>query len=306
MTMIKGDRRRDVHGILLLDKPERMTSNQALQVVKRLFCAKKAGHTGSLDPLASGLLPICLGEATKVSAFLLDADKEYQVTCVLGAKTATGDAEGSVVETCPVPTLDGRMLKEALAHFDGEILQIPPMYSALKHQGQRLYDLARDGIEVPRKPRAVHIRELELLSFDERHLDLRVRCSKGMYVRTLVEDIAAALGTCAHVTALRRLAVGPYGRSIRMHTLTELQQRASGAPGMSSELLLPIDSAVAHWPAAQLATDAEWYFCRGQPVMAGRAFARGPVRVYGATRLLGIGESLADGRIAPRRLLNLL
>lgn len=306
MPMTEGNRRRAVHGILLLDKPERMTSNQALQRVKRLFCATKAGHTGSLDPLASGLLPICLGEATKVSAFLLDADKEYQVTCILGDRTATGDAEGSVVETSPVPALDEHMVKEALARFDGEILQIPPMYSALKHQGQRLYDLARNGIEVPRKPRAVHIRELELLSFDALHLSLRVLCSKGTYIRTLLEDIAVALGTCSHVTVLRRLAVGPYGRRIRMHTLAELQQCASDAPATLTELLLPVDSAVAHWPAAQLATDAEWYFCRGQSVMAGRSLECGPVRVYGANRLLGIGESLADGRIAPRRLLNLL
>lgn len=295
--------RRDVHGIVLLDKPGRMTSNQALQAVKRLFNAKKAGHTGSLDPLASGLLPVCLGEATKVSAFLLDADKEYVVTGALGVRTATGDAEGAVVEKRKVPELREAQIRQTLARFSGEILQTPPMYSALKHQGQRLYDLARDGIEVPRKPRAVHIRELDLLSFDHASLSLRVRCSKGMYVRTLVEDIAAALGTCAYVAALRRLAVGPYGRSIPMHSLDELRTRAATASETLAELLLPIDSAVAEWPEARLATDAEWYFCRGQAVMTGRVLTPGPVRVYGVNRLLGLGESLPDGRIAPRRLL---
>ena len=297
--------RRDVHGIVLLDKPGRMTSNQALQAVKRLFGAKKAGHTGSLDPLASGLLPICLGEATKVSAFLLDADKEYLVTGALGIRTATGDAEGTTVETCEVPELDERVIRQTLVRFTGEIMQTPPMYSALKHQGQRLYDLARDGVEVPRKPRSVHIRELELLSFDQTSLSLRVRCSKGMYVRTLIEDIAAALGTCGYVASLRRLAVGPYGRSIRMHSLAELQDRSATAPETLSEWLLPIDSAVAQWPAAKLATDAEWYFCRGQAVMTGQVLERGPVRVYGMNRLLGLGESMADGRIASRRLLKL-
>lgn len=296
--------RRDVHGILLLDKPVRMTSNQTLQAVKRLYRAQKAGHTGSLDPLASGLLPICLGEATKVSAFLLDADKEYAVTGFLGARTATGDAEGEVVETCAVPALDAREIEKTLARFTGEILQTPPMYSALKHQGQRLYDLAREGIEVARQPRAVQVRELELLAFDSPRLQLHVRCSKGMYVRTLIEDIAMALGTCGYVASLRRVAVGPYGRNIRMHTLADLQQQATEAPGTLDDLLLPIDSAVAHWPEAKLAANAEWYFCRGQTVMTGSVLARGPVRVYGATRLLGLGESLADGRIAPRRLLN--
>ncbi|MGH8399264.1 MAG: tRNA pseudouridine(55) synthase TruB, partial [Gammaproteobacteria bacterium] len=173
-----------------------MTSNQALQVVKRLFRARKAGHTGSLDPLASGLLPLCFGEATKVSAYLLDADKEYRVTCALGARTATADAEGAVLEHCAVPVFTSSQIEKTLALFRGEIQQIPPMYSALKHNGERLYDLAREGIEVPRAPRAVRIHELQLLAFTPTSLELAVRCSKGTYIRTLVEDIAQALGTC--------------------------------------------------------------------------------------------------------------
>ncbi|MGH8280152.1 MAG: tRNA pseudouridine(55) synthase TruB [Gammaproteobacteria bacterium] len=301
----RADARRDLHGIVLLDKPERMTSNQALQAVKRALRARKAGHTGSLDPLASGLLPICLGEATKVSAFLLEADKEYEVTGRLGNRTATGDAEGAVIATCAVPELDAAAIELVLAGFRGEIRQTPPMYSALKHQGQRLYDLARAGIEVPRAPRAMQVHALELLGFDPPHLSLQVRCSKGLYVRTLVEDIAHALGTCAYVVALRRLAVGPFGREHRMQTLAEVQQRAALAPDATDEWLLPIESALAHWPEARLGVDAEWYFCRGQTIMTGQVVAPGPVRVYGTQRLLGIGEALTDGRIAPRRLLNL-
>ena len=198
--------RRDVHGVLLLDKPTGLTSNDALQKAKRLYAANKAGHTGSLDPLASGLLPICFGEATKVSGFLLDADKHYAVTCKLGQRTATADAEGEVVETKPVPALTPDLIERALAGFRGDIMQVPPMYSALRHQGRRLYDLAREGIEVPREPRPVSIFRLELKDWSPESLSMEVVCSKGTYIRTLVEDVAAALGTWAHVTVLRRLA----------------------------------------------------------------------------------------------------
>lgn len=295
--------RRDVHGILLLDKPERMTSNQALQVIKRLFNAKKAGHTGSLDPLASGLLPICLGEATKLSAFLLDADKEYAVTCRLGVRTATGDAEGAVVERQPIPSLTATHLDEVLGKFRGEISQVPPMYSALKHQGQRLYDLAREGIEVARAPRQVTIHALTILSFDANSLRLTVRCTKGTYVRTLVEDIAQAFGTCGHVSALRRLTLGPYGSTFPMCSLVTLQQYPVGDPALD-QVLLPPDSAVAGWPAINLGVDAAWYFTRGQAVTVPAASSRGWVRVYAPERFLGLGEVLDDGCVAPKRLLN--
>ncbi|MGE5623976.1 MAG: tRNA pseudouridine(55) synthase TruB [Bacillota bacterium] len=295
--------RRDVHGVLLLDKPVGITSNDALQRVKRLFQAKKAGHTGSLDPLASGLLPICFGEATKVSAFLLDADKHYRVTCKLGERTATADAEGAVVEQKPVPRLDAGSIEKALAKFCGEILQVPPMYSALRHQGQRLYDLAREGIEVPRDPRPVTIFELALQDWSPDSLTLEVRCSKGTYIRTLVEDVAVALGTCGHVTVLRRLAVGPFGRDSALVNFAELESRAPG-PELDA-LLLPVDSAVRHWPEARLSGDAAWYFAKGQAVFVAGAPSAGRLRVYAEGRFLGVGEIQSDGRLAPRRLMNL-
>jgi tRNA pseudouridine55 synthase len=292
-----------VHGVLLLDKPVGLTSNDALQRVKRLYAANKAGHTGSLDPLASGLLPICFGEATKISGFLLDADKYYAVTCRLGTRTATADAEGAVVETKPVPPLDAASIGKALAQFRGEILQVPPMYSALRHQGQRLYDLAREGLEVPREPRPVTIYELILMGWSADSLTLEVRCSKGTYIRTLVEDIAAALGTCGHVTVLRRFAVGPFGRDTAMVGLAELEGRGTGAA--LDPLLLPVDSALRHWPEARLSGDAAWYFAKGQPVFLAGAPTSGQLRVYADGRFLGVGEIQSDGRLAPRRLMNL-
>lgn len=296
---------RDVHGVLLLDKPVGMTSNQALQHVRRLFNARKAGHTGSLDPLASGLLPLCFGEATKFSSHLLDSDKFYVVRGHLGERTRTGDAEGEVVESRAVPELTRAAIERGLAGFRGDIQQVPPMYSALKHQGQRLYDLAREGVEVERRPRAVTIRELQLIGHTRDSLELSVLCSKGTYIRTLVEDIAVALGTCAHVTSLRRLAVGPYGREDRpMYSLDQLREW-SAEPGRLDGVLLPIDSALSQWPEARLGADAAWYFGRGQAVVVAGAPTEGLVRVYGGDRFLGIGQILADGRVAPKRLVNL-
>lgn len=301
-TLTRRRTYRRVDGILLLDKPVGMTSNQALQEVKRLFTARKAGHTGSLDPLASGLLPLCFGEATKVSAFLLDADKVYVVSCRLGMRTTTADAEGAVMETQPVPALDAERLEQALTRFRGPILQVPPMYSALHHRGQRLYDLAREGREVPRQPRPVTIHELQLLAWSADSLELRVRCSKGTYIRTLVEDSAAALGTCGYVTALRRLSVGAYGTTAPMCTLAALQQQSLLGTEALDALLLPVDSAVAHWPAVQLGGDAAWYFTKGQAVQASGAPASGWARVYGMAGILGLGQMLSDGRVMPRRL----
>lgn len=295
--------RRDVHGVLLLDKPTGLTSNDALQKAKRLFAANKAGHTGSLDPLASGLLPICFGEATKVSGFLLDADKHYAVTCKLGQRTTTADAEGGVLEHKPVPVLSPALIEKALADFRGDIMQVPPMYSALRHQGRRLYDLAREGIEVPREPRPVTIFSLELKDWNADSLSLEVVCSKGTYIRTLVEDVAAALGTCAHVTVLRRLAVGPFGRESPMHTLAELAERQ--AADRLDALMLPVDSAIAHWPKAVLGGEAAWFFSKGQPVFVPGAPVSGLLRVYEGPRFLGVGEISPDGRVAPKRLMNL-
>ena len=299
----RSARGRDVHGVILLDKPVGLTSNQALQTVKGLFAARKAGHTGSLDPLASGMLPICLGEATKISAFLLDADKHYLVTGRLGVKTATGDAEGDVVDKRPVPALTPRKVRRVLAALQGEIEQIPPMYSAIKHKGERLYRLARRGIEVERAARQVTIHELELQDLDDGELVVEVRCSKGTYVRTLLEDIAEALGTCGHVVALRRLGVGPYAAE-DMHSLPDLEDRAGqGGPEVLDAMLLPADSAVADWPSVWLNESTAFYLSRGQPVQMPELPPDGLVRLYSSgSRFLGIGEITADGRVAPRRL----
>lgn len=296
-------RGRDVSGILLLDKPSGITSNDALQQVKRLYFAKKAGHTGSLDPLASGVLPICMGEATKVSAFLLHADKRYQVRCQLGVRTATADAEGEVLETRPVGVYKREQLETVLEEFRGSIEQIPPMYSALKHQGQRLYKLARQGVEVEREPRPVEIYELTVAGQGEDWLDINVHCSKGTYVRTLAEDIGDRLGCGAHVSALRRTAVGPYGDTmlVGLEILRELKEK-----DMSSmdTLLLPIESALTQWPDVDLSTDAAFYLQQGQPVLVPHAPTSGWVRLYEGNRsFLGMGEILDDGRVAPRRLM---
>ena len=296
-------RGRDVNGILLLDKPSGITSNEALQQVKRLYFAKKAGHTGSLDPLASGVLPICMGEATKVSAFLLDSDKRYQVRCQLGVRTATADAEGEVLETRPVGVYSRQQLEAVLEEFRGSIEQIPPMYSALKHQGQRLYKLARQGVEVEREPRPVDIYELIVAGQGEDWLDISVHCSKGTYVRTLAEDIGGRLGCGAHVSALRRTAVGPYGddKLVGLEMLRELKEK--DMPAMD-ELLLPIESALSQWPDVDLSADAAFYLQQGQPVLVAHAPTSGWVRLYEGNRsFLGMGEILDDGRVAPRRLM---
>ena len=297
--------RRDVHGVLLLDKPVGLTSNDALQRAKRIFAANKAGHTGSLDPLASGMLPLCFGEATKVSGFLLDADKRYAVTARLGQRTDTADAEGEVTATASVPALTPALIEGALGRFRGDIQQIPPMYSALHHQGQRLYDLARDGIEVEREPRTVTIHELTLTGQGTDTLSLEVRCSKGTYIRTLVEDVAQALGTLAHVTVLRRLSVGPFGIDSAMHTLESLEALKDSGLTALDALLLPVDHAVLHWPKASLQEDMAFYFTRGQAVRVAGTPSEGRLRVYAGSRFLGVGEIIEDGRLAPKRLMNL-
>ena len=304
MSRARGGRQKGgvIDGVLLLDKPIGLTSNQALQRVKRLFNARKAGHTGSLDPLASGLLPICLGQATKVSGFLLDAGKRYQVVARLGQRTDTGDADGQVIEERPVPALDRGLVKRVLARFEGSQTQVPPMYSAIKHQGQRLYKLARQGIEIERQPREIEIHGLELLSLEADALELEVACSKGTYVRTLVEDIARALGTVAHVIVLRRLGVGPYAEG-RMYKLEELEALAEQGMERLDELLLPVDSALEHWPSVELGADSAYYLMQGQAVMAPGAPSSGKVRLYDEGHgFLGIGEVKLDGRVAPTRL----
>jgi tRNA pseudouridine55 synthase len=294
---------RRVNGILLLDKPSGLTSNAALQAVKKLYRARKAGHTGSLDPLATGLLPICFGEATKVSGFLLDADKDYRVTCKFGERTTTGDAEGEVLEQRPVEDLSEDRLREVMQGFLGDIEQIPPMYSALKHKGERLYKLAREGVEVEREPRQVTIHALELLTLTPPLAEIRVHCSKGTYVRTLVEDIGEALGCGAHVSGLRRLGVGPFDDS-HMIDMEGLQAVAAESEHALDQLLLPLESGLAQWPDVRLSSDAAFYLRQGQPVLVPKAPTAGLVRLYeGESRFLGVGEILDDGRVAPRRLM---
>ncbi|HHC72834.1 MAG TPA: tRNA pseudouridine(55) synthase TruB [Thiotrichales bacterium] len=295
--------RRDVSGILLLDKPLGMTSNEALQKVKRYYKARKAGHTGSLDPLATGMLPLCFGEATKVSAFLLDADKRYRLGATLGVTTETGDSEGAVIEERPVPPLDETKVEEALARFRGEIEQIPPMYSALKHEGERLYNLARKGVEVKREPRRVTIHALELIAMGDDWLELEVHCSKGTYVRTLAEDIGEALGCGAHVSELRRTQVGPYDDPDAMVTMEQVEAATEEGFAALDALLLPIESALAHWPAVTLNEDSAYYLRQGQPVLVPKAPTSGMVRLFEAAgRFIGAGEIQDDGRVAPRRL----
>jgi tRNA pseudouridine55 synthase len=292
-----------VSGVVPLDKPVGWTSNAALQAVKRLYRAAKAGHTGSLDPLASGLLPICLGEATKLSGLLLNADKTYRFTCRLGVTTTTGDAEGEIIATRPVGFLNRERVETALRPFIGKIRQVPPMYSALKRDGQPLYRLARKGIEVEREPREVTVRELRLLRLETEELECELRCSKGTYVRTLAADLGAVLGCGAHIATLRRTAVESCDAA-RMVTLETLRERAEQGLAALDELLLPVDSAVSAWPAVRMQGDAVFFLRRGQAVLVPHAPTRGWVRLYQGERVfLGIGEILDDGRVAPRRLL---
>ncbi len=298
-----GRRKRDVTGLLLLDKPPGMTSNAALQRVKRLFAARKAGHTGSLDPIATGMLPLCLGEATKLSAFLLKAEKTYRVTACFGTRTDTGDAAGKTVgETAQRPK--GRSQLEAVLNgFIGETEQVPPMYSALKHKGKRLYELARAGQTVERAPRRIRIRRLELEKYSPSEPVFLVACGGGVYVRTLIEDVAEAIGSLAHVSALRRLGVAPFEES-GMVTMEQIENRAEKGHSGLDALLLPADAAVSALPAVRLSASESFYLQRGNPVAAARGVRPGPVRLYAdAQGFIGIGEAGTDGQVAPRRLL---
>lgn len=287
-----------VDGVLLLDKPSGMTSNAALQAARRLFSAAKAGHTGTLDPLATGLLPLCFGEATKFSADLLEADKTYEADLLFGVTTDTGDAEGEVRERRPVD-FSRAELEAVLPRFRGPIRQIPPMYSALKRDGKPLYELARQGIEVVREAREVTIRQLLLLDFSGDRCRLRVTCSKGTYIRTLAEDIGAALACGAHLTALRRTAVG----SLRIDdalTLDQLNRLAAEARG---GCLQAPDALLQTLPTVCLDGEAAARFTHGNPVSAVTPLGR--CRVYADNRLLGLGEADAQGRVHPRRLVSI-
>ncbi|HEU4516027.1 MAG TPA: tRNA pseudouridine(55) synthase TruB [Steroidobacteraceae bacterium] len=293
---------RDVDGIVLLDKPEGISSNAALQRVRRAFGARKAGHTGSLDPLAGGLLPVCLGQATKASALLLDADKVYRFRLALGRSTTTGDREGETAEVDAVPELDEAAVRDRAAAFVGDSMQVPPMYSALKHAGERLYRLARAGIEVERPARHVRIDRLDLLAMGPGWLDFEVACSKGTYVRSLAEDLARALGTVGHVASLRRTGLGPFtGRP--MLSLDRIEAAAASGVGLD-DLLIAVDEALPGLPAVQLGAAEQDSVLQGRVVPV-----RGPgasqVRMYGVGgRFLGVGRMSAEGaRLAPERIM---
>jgi len=298
---------RDVHGILLLDKPAGITSNDALQKIKRVYRAARAGHTGSLDKPATGMLPICLGEATKTSAYLLNADKTYVVVAKLGVVTNTADAEGEILETHSVPDFNQQNLEQVLAQFVGNIKQVPPMHSALKINGQRLYKLAYQGVEVARQPRPVSIYQIDLVSFDHVSLEIQVRCSKGTYIRTLVEDIGSVLGCGAHVSTLRRLSTGPFTEE-QMVTMENVGRQVERGDEALDGLLMPVDSALDHLPAVELSEDATYYLCLGQAVLVPSASREKPgeglVRIYDQNRgFIGIGTIMDDGRLVPKRLL---
>ena len=290
-----------VDGVLLLDKAGGMTSNSALQSARRLFSAAKAGHTGTLDPLATGLLPLCFGEATKFSADLLDADKTYEAQLLFGITTDTGDAQGAVLSERPVRFARAD-LDAALQGFIGPISQIPPMYSALKRDGKPLYQLARQGIEVERQARAVTIHELTLLDFSGDCCRLRVACSKGTYIRTLAEDLGKVLGCGAHLTALRRVAVG----ALQVADAVSLDQLIELPEAQRASLLLPPDALLQSLPAVHLDDDATQRFMHGNPVPVppgdDSPVGTGKRRVYGASRLLGLGEADGEGLVKPRRL----
>ena len=293
---------RNVKGILLLDKPVGLTSNAALQRVKSLYRAKKAGHTGSLDKAASGLLPLCFGEATKFSGFLLNADKHYRTIFQLGIQTNTGDAEGEVVYRGALQKFTRKRIEAALAGFQGTVMQVPPMFSALKHKGQRLYKLAHQGLEVDREPREITVHSITLLDYRDDELELEILCSKGTYIRTLAEDIGKELGCGAHVKSLRRIGVGPYSDE-NMLALAELETIAeTGLSGLDAELL-GIDSVLQDMPSIHLVESVAFYLCQGQPVMVPKAPTHGMLRIYTEDkRFLGVGEVLEDGRVAPKRL----
>lgn len=302
-------RGRDVHGVLLLDKPPGMSSNDALQKVKRIYNANRAGHTGALDPLATGMLPICLGEATKFSCYLLDSDKRYRVIARPGQRTDTSDADGQIIQQRPV-TFSAEQLAAALESFRGNTLQVPSMYSALKYQGKKLYEYARQGIEVPRKARPITVYELRFIRHQGSELELEIHCSKGAYIRTIIDDLGEKLGCGAHVIFLRRLAVSRYPPD-RMVTLEQLQTLAQQAEQQDipvtqllDPLLLPTDSPATDYPIVNLSLAAARYFKNGQPVQISLSPLRGLVRVTGGEEatFIGMGNIDGNGRVTPRRL----
>jgi len=294
---------RDVDGILLLDKPVGISSNKALQNARHLFEANKAGHTGSLDPLASGLLPICFGEATKFSNYLLDASKSYRACCQFGKTTSTGDAEGDIISESPVQ-VDAGDIQRVLARLTGNVDQIPPMYSAVKHKGQRLYKLARQGKVIDRSPRQIKIYSLEMISFSDNTLEFDVHCSKGTYIRTLAEDIGKALGCGAFLAKLERTGVHPFWENV-CYSLDQLRDIAEQGLDSLDRCLLPVNSALADLPEFILDSLTVSYLKQGRAVQTNSAIRPGLLNLVGENgQFIGIGEVDSDGSISPKRLMN--
>lgn len=291
--------KKNINGILLLDKPLGFSSNQALQRVKWLLQAAKAGHTGTLDPLATGLLPLCFGEATKFAHYLTDADKTYHATLKLGITTTTGDAEGEVLQQVPAQ-VNATQFNQACVQFIGAINQTPPMYSALKHEGKALYEYAREGIEIERKVRTVHIHAIEVLSFAGDVAEIAVTCSKGTYIRTLAEDIGASLGCGAHLIGLRRTYTAGYDIA---QAITLAQFESMSEVERLAALAAP-DTAVDDLPAIVLDADSAFYLMQGQAVWQSGKVPTGLLRLYDERQVfLGLGEQQSDGKIAPKRLM---
>jgi tRNA pseudouridine55 synthase len=295
--------KRNINGVLLLDKPLGFSSNQALQKVKWLFQAAKAGHTGTLDPLATGLLPICLGEATKFAQYVTDADKTYIATVKFGTTTTTGDAEGEVIAKSDV-LFTREQLELVCQSFLGEISQVPPMYSALKFEGKALYEYAREGLDIERQSRVVKITRIIITHFEKDVAAITVKCSKGTYIRTLAEDIGNALGSGAHLIGLRRIETAGYELADAV-TIEQLEQKIKDSSvDVLQSLLLPIDSAIAYLPSVNLNSDAAHYLMQGQAVWVSGKIPHGEMRLFDANaRFLGLGFLQDDGKIAPKRLM---
>ena len=307
--MARRRKGRPIDGVILIDKPAGITSNDTLQKVKRIYFAEKAGHTGALDPLATGMLPLCFGEATKFSQFLLDSDKRYRVVAKLGERTNTSDSDGEVVQTREVK-VDRGQLERCIAKFRGTTDQIPSMFSALKHEGRPLYEYAREGIEVPRKSRKITVYSIELIRFEGHEVEMEVHCSKGTYIRTITDDLGEMLGCGAHVTYLRRTGVSnyPYENMVTIEHLEALLEKAHReeiAPReLLDPLLMPMDSAVQDLPEVNMIPELADHVLHGQPVQVFGAPQEGIVRMTsGEERLfIGIGHIDNDGRVAPKRL----
>lgn len=302
-------RGRDIHGVLLLDKPQGVSSNDVLQKVKRIFNANRAGHTGALDPLATGMLPICLGEATKFSQYLLDSDKRYRVIARLGQRTDTSDADGNVIEERAIG-FSATDLEQALEGFRGTTQQVPSMYSALKYQGRKLYEYARQGLTVPREAREITVYELQFIRWEGDELELEIHCSKGTYIRTIIDDLGEKLGCGAHVIYLRRLQVATYPteRMVTLEQLAALSEQAQTQELPLSQsldpLLMPMESPVIDFPEVNLTPVVAGYLKLGQAVQAANVPSNGMVRITEGDehKFIGMGEIDSDGRVAPRRL----